>query len=281
MIIMNSFEKRIENFKNTLVSAEAIVIGAGAGFSDAAGIKYVGKRFTDNFKDFIEKYDMVDLYTSSFYPFKTQEEKWAYWSKHVSLNRFETPATKLYKDLYSIVKDKNYFIITTNVEHQFWKAGFPNERIFATQGDYGFIQCASACHNRLYDNESLVTNMISSIRDCKIPSSLVPKCPVCGGEMDINVRKDRYFVQDENWDSAYNNYEKFIEDNENKKILFIELGVGYNTPGIIRYPFEQMTHKNSDATLVRLNKDYPDGPKENIDKTISFTEDMAEVISKL
>lgn len=278
---MKTFEERIEEFKNALESAEAVVIGAGAGFSDAAGIKYVGKRFTDNFQDFIKKYNMEDLYTSSFYPFKTQEERWAYWAKHVSLNRFETPATKLYTDLFDLVRDKNYFIITTNVEHQFWKANFPNEKIFATQGDYGYIQCAKGCHNKLYDNDSLVANMISATKDCKIPSSLVPKCPVCGGEMDINVRKDRYFVQNENWDIAYNNYEKFIENNENKKIVFIELGVGYNTPGIIRYPFEQMTNKNEKAILVRLNKDYPEGPVENKNKTISFTEDMTEVIERL
>ena len=278
---MKTFEERIEEFKNALESAEAVVIGAGAGFSDAAGIKYVGKRFTDNFQDFIKKYNMEDLYTSSFYPFKTQEERWAYWAKHVSLNRFETPATKLYTDLFDLVRDKNYFIITTNVEHQFWKANFPNEKIFATQGDYGYIQCAKGCHNKLYDNDSLVANMISATKDCKIPSSLVPKCPVCGGEMDINVRKDRYFVQGEDWDIAYNNYEKFIENNENKKIVFIELGVGYNTPGIIRYPFEQMTNKNEKAVLIRLNKDYPQGPIENKSKTISFTEDMMEVIERL
>lgn len=278
---MKTFEERIEEFKNALESAEAVVIGAGAGFSDAAGIKYVGKRFTDNFQDFIKKYNMEDLYTSSFYPFKTQEERWAYWAKHVSLNRFETPATNLYTDLFDLVRDKNYFIITTNVEHQFWKANFPNEKIFATQGDYGYIQCAKGCHNELYDNDSLVANMISATKDCKIPSSLVPKCPVCGGEMDINVRKDRYFVQGEDWDIAYNNYEKFIENNENKKIVFIELGVGYNTPGIIRYPFEQMTNKNDKAVLIRLNKDYPQGPIENKSKTISFTEDMMEVIERL
>lgn len=278
---MKTFEERIEEFKNALESAEAVVMGAGAGFSDAAGIKYVGKRFTDNFQDFIKKYNMEDLYTSSFYPFKTQEERWAYWAKHVSLNRFETPATNLYTDLFDLVRDKNYFIITTNVEHQFWKANFPNEKIFATQGDYGYIQCAKGCHNKLYDNDSLVANMISATKDCKIPSSLVPKCPVCGGEMDINVRKDRYFVQGEDWDIAYNNYEKFIENNENKKIVFIELGVGYNTPGIIRYPFEQMTNKNDKAVLIRLNKDYPQGPIENKSKTISFTEDMMEVIERL
>lgn len=278
---MKTFEERIEEFKNALESAEAVVIGAGAGFSDAAGIKYVGKRFTDNFQDFIKKYNMEDLYTSSFYPFKTQEERWAYWAKHVSLNRFETPATNLYTDLFDLVRDKNYFIITTNVEHQFWKANFPNEKIFATQGDYGYIQCAKGCHNKLYDNDSLVANMISATKDCKIPSSLVPKCPVCGGEMDINVRKDRYFVQGEDWYIAYNNYEKFIENNENKKIVFIELGVGYNTPGIIRYPFEQMTNKNDKAVLIRLNKDYPQGPIENKSKTISFTEDMMEVIERL
>lgn len=278
---MKNYKERIKKTSEALKNAEYILIGAGAGLSDAAGLKYSGKRFTDRFQDFIEKYDMEDLYSSSFYPFETMEEKWAYWARHISLNRFETPVTELYKKLYNLVNQKKYFVLTTNVEHQFWKAEFPDEKIFATQGDYGYIQCARGCHNKLYDNEELVKEMLKQTKDCKIPSELIPKCPVCGGQMDVNVRKDQYFIQDEAWDKACENYSSFLKEIQNKKVVFMELGVGFNTPTIIRYPFEQMTYVNPNATLIRLNRDYPDGATENEYKTIAFDEGMMEVISTL
>jgi len=278
---MKTYKERIKNASDALKNAEYILIGAGAGLSDAAGLKYSGKRFTDRFPDFIEKYGMEDLYSSSFYPFETLEEKWAYWARHISLNRFETPATELYKKLHNLVNNKKYFVLTTNVEHQFWKAGFPDEKIFATQGDYGYIQCAKGCHAKIYDNEILVSEMLTQTKDCKIPSELVPKCPVCGGEMDVNVRKDEYFIQDEAWDKACGNYSSFLKEIEKKKVVFMELGVGFNTPTIIRYPFEQLTYVNPNATIIRLNKDYPDGAVENENKTIAFEEDMMDVIMSL
>lgn len=278
---MKDYKNRIKQASEALNNAEYILIGAGAGLSDAAGLKYSGKRFTDRFQDFIEKYDMEDLYTSSFYPFETMEEKWAYWARHISLNRYETPSTDLYKKLYQLVQGKKYFVLTTNVEHQFWKADFPDETIFATQGDYGYIQCAVGCHAKLYDNEKLVADMIKETKDCKIPSHLVPKCPVCGGEMDVNVRKDQAFVQDEAWDIASKNYNDFLDESRGKKVVFLELGVGFNTPGIIRYPFELMTYRNPNANIIRLNRDYPEGASENENKTISFDEDMTEIISAL
>jgi len=278
---MKTYKERIKNASDALKNAEYILIGAGAGLSDAAGLKYSGKRFTDRFPDFIEKYGMEDLYSSSFYSFETIEEKWAYWARHISLNRFETPTTELYKKLFNLVNEKKFFVLTTNVEHQFWKAGFPDEGIFATQGDYGYIQCAKGCHAKLYDNEILISEMLKQTKDCKIPSELVPKCPVCGGEMDVNVRKDEYFIQDEAWDKACSNYSSFLKEIEEKKVVFIELGVGFNTPGIIRYPFEQMTYVNPNATIIRLNRDYPDGATENENKTIAFEEDIMEVISTL
>jgi NAD-dependent SIR2 family protein deacetylase len=179
------------------------------------------------------------------------------------------------------VKERNYFVITTNVEHQFWKAGFPDEKIFATQGDYGYIQCAAGCHDKVYDDEELVKKMLQQTNDCRIPSELVPKCPVCGGEMDINLRKDEYFVQDEAWYQACYNYNSFLEEVKGKKVVFMELGVGFNTPGIIRYPFEQMTFRNPNATIIRLNRDFPDGVVGNRHKTIAFDEDMMEVICAL
>ena len=275
------YKERIKKASDALKTAEYILIGAGAGLSDAAGLKYSGKRFTDRFPDFIEKYGMEDLYSSSFYPFETLEEKWAYWARHISLNRFETPATELYKKLHNLVNNKKYFVLTTNVEHQFWKAGFPDEKIFATQGDYGYIQCAKGCHAKIYDNEILVSEMLKQTKDCKIPSELVPKCPVCGGEMDVSVRKDEYFIQDEAWDKACGNYSSFLKEIEKKKVVFMELGVGFNTPTIIRYPFEQLTYTNPNATIIRLNRDYPDGAVENENRTIAFEEDMMDVISSL
>ncbi|MDF2883991.1 MAG: hypothetical protein K0R54_4557 [Clostridiaceae bacterium] len=278
---MKNYKERIKEASEAIENAEYILIGAGAGLSDAAGLKYSGKRFTDRFQDFIEKYGMEDLYSSSFYLFETLEEKWAYWARHISLNRYETTATELYKKLYNLVNEKKYFVLTTNVEHQFWKAGFPDEKIFATQGDYGYIQCAKGCHSKLYDNEILVSEMLKQTNDCKIPSELVPKCPVCGGEMDVNVRKDQYFIQDEAWDRACDNYSSFLKELQNKNVVFIELGVGFNTPTIIRYPFEQMTYVNPNATIIRLNRDYPEGSVENENKTISFEEDMTEVISNI
>jgi NAD-dependent protein deacetylases, SIR2 family len=278
---MKTYKERIKEASEALKNAEYILIGAGAGFSDAAGLKFSGKRFTDRFQDFIEKYDMEDLYSSSFYPFENMEEKWAYWARHISLNRFETPETELYKKLFNLVNNKKYFVLTTNVEHQFWKAGFPDEKIFATQGDYGYIQCAKGCHAKLYDNEELVAEMIKKTKDCKIPSELVPKCPVCGGEMDVNVRKDQYFIQDEAWDKACENYSSFLKEIRNKQVVFMELGVGFNTPTIIRYPFEQMTYVNPNGILIRLNRDYAPGAVENKNKTIPFEEDMREVIDNL
>lgn len=275
---MLDYKDRLQRAAKAINSADYILIGGGAGLSDAAGLHYSGKRFTDNFTDFIEKYDFEDLYTSSFYLFKTQEERWAYWAKHISLNRYDTPATELYKDLFRLAQGKEHFVITTNVEHQFIKAGFPVEKVFAVQGDYGFLQCERGCHDTLYDNEKLIKAMIANTYDCRIPSALVPKCPVCGGEMDTNLRHSKDFVQDENWYAAESQYERFLKAGKDKQIVYLELGVGFNTPGIIRIPFEQLTFQNKNAALIRVNRDYPDGAKENTARTIAFSEDMVQII---
>jgi NAD-dependent SIR2 family protein deacetylase len=276
-----TYHTRIERAKKVLEDAEYVLLGGGAGLSAAAGITYSGKRFTDNFSSFIKKYGFTDLYTSSFYPFETEEEKWSYWAKHISLNRYEIGATQLYSDLCNLVKDKNYFVISTNVESQFIKAGFPTGKVFEIQGDYSFLQCEKGCHDQLFYNESLVKEMIEKTVDCKIPPNLVPKCPVCGGNMDVNLRKNQYFVQDEKWYESDKLYKNFLKDSEGKKIVYMELGVGFNTPGIIRYPFEQMTYHNEKATLIRLNKDEPEGFVETADQTIAFTENMQDVVSVL
>jgi NAD-dependent SIR2 family protein deacetylase len=278
---VGSYDNRIEQAKKSIMNAEYILIGGGAGLSDAAGLKYTGKRFTDNFADFIKKYGFKDLYTSSFYPFKTQEERWAYWAKHISINRYEEPASEVYKNLFSIVQGKKYFVITTNVEHQFVISGFPEEKVFAVQGNYGLLQCERACHKELYDNEKQVKAMLANMEDCKIPSALVPECPVCNGEMDVNLRHNNYFVQDKNWYEAQNHYEEFLKSCHCDNVIYLELGVGFNTPGIIRFPFEQMTYHNENATLIRINRDHPNGQEENADKTIAFSEDMGQIIKAL
>ena len=274
---MDKFTLRLDKAKKAIDEADYIIIGAGAGLSTAAGIDYTGERFEKYFKDFIDEYGFTDMYSSGFYPFESQEEKWAYWARHVFANRYDVGKTSVYQKLLKLVEDKEYFVLTTNVEHQFWINGFDDERIFATQGDYGFLQCEKACHDRLYPNREQVFEWVEKTENFRIPSDLVPKCPVCGGEMDLNLRKDNYFVEDDKWHEMNKNYYNFL-DNVDGKFVFLEIGVGFNTPGIIRYPFEQMTYNNSDATLIRLNLDYPQAIPENKDKTISFDENVEEIL---
>ncbi|WOD65447.1 Sir2 silent information regulator family NAD-dependent deacetylase (plasmid) [Niallia taxi] len=275
------YQSRIAYTKDLINKANYIVIGAGAGLSAAAGIQYGGHRFTDNFAPFIEKYGLTDMYSSGFYPFPTEEERWAYWAKHISLNRYEVGPTKLYEKLFQLVKKANYFVITTNVDSQFELAGFPLENIFEVQGNYGYLQCVKGCHDSLYDNKLLVNEMIANMENCRIPSNLVPKCPECGGEMDPHLRINQYFVQNEAWNNSNDAYEGFINESKGKNLLLLEFGVGFNTPGIIRYPFEQMTYQNEHTKLIRFNMDHPNGPKENREKTIAFTEDILPVLLKL
>ena len=274
---MDKFVLRLDKAKKAIDEADYIVIGAGAGLSTAAGIDYGGERFERYFKDFIDEYHFTDMYSSGFYPFKTSEEKWAYWARHVFANRYDVGKTDVYQKLLKLVEDKEYFVLTTNVEHQFWINGFEDERIFATQGDYGLLQCGKACHDKLYPNEDKVHEWLDNTRNFKIPSELVPVCPVCGEEMDLNLRKDSFFVEDDDWRVRNKRYYDFL-DRIDGKFVFLEIGVGFNTPGIIRYPFEQMTYNNPDATLIRLNLDYPQAIPENKDKTISFDENVEEIL---
>ena len=270
----------IENIKKLIDKSEYVIIGGGAGLSASAGILYSGKRFEDNFKDFIEKYHFTDMYTSGFYDFETQEEKWAYWAKHMYINDIGMKATDLYKEILELVKNKKYFVITTNVDDQFYKAGFDKNRIFATQGSYAYIQCSYACHNKIYNATDMVKEMVENIRDCKIPSELVPKCPVCGENMEVNLRKDAYFVQDDNWYRQNERYGEFLDNTKDKKVLLLELGVGFNTPGIIRLPFEQMTYNNKEWNLVRINKDNTSTFFDIEDKIIKIKDDISAVFSQ-
>ena len=275
---MEKFVQRLDNFVKTINEADYIIIGAGAGLSTAAGIEYTGKRFEDNFKDYIDEYGFTDLYSSGFYPFKTSEEKWAYWARHIAINRFDVGETEVYTKLRQLVEDKDYFVLTTNVESQFMINGFDTKRIFATQGDYGLLQCSKPCHDKLYNNEKQVREWIAKTKDFKIPTELIPKCPICGSEMDINLRKDDTFVEDDAWRVMRKNYEDFLSRIDGKLAL-LEIGVGFNTPAIIRYPFEQITYNSDNTTLIRINKEYADAIAENKDKTISFDEDVLEILN--
>ncbi|WKY42929.1 Sir2 silent information regulator family NAD-dependent deacetylase [Eubacteriaceae bacterium ES2] len=264
-----------------LKEADVVVIGAGAGLSASAGILYSGSRFEENFPEFIKRYGMTDMYSAGFYPFNSQAEKWGYWSKHIWLNRYEIGSLPTYQHLLELIKDKNYFVITTNVDHQFLLSGFDEKRFFATQGDYGLFQCAKACHHRLYDNEAAVRKMVQMQRECIIPAELVPTCPVCGGDMEVNIRKDGFFVEDEAWHEAAERYTKFLEDNHNKKILFLELGVGMNTPVIIKYPFWQMTMKWQNVRYISVNRDEAYVPKEIAERGIGIAADISGLLLRL
>ena len=280
----DAYEDQIDRAAKNIRNTDCVIIGAGAGASTAAGIQYGGKRFTDNFAEFIKKYGeyyMTDMYAAGFYPYPSEEAKWGYWSKHALMNRFDPPALPLYTELYDLVKNKEYFVLTTNVDHQFYKAGFDEKRIFATQGDYGKIQCQKACHSKTYDAKDLFRKMDKARRDCLIPSELVPKCPVCGGNMAMNLRCDNYFVEDEAWHEAADRYAGFLEQHKDKKVVLLELGVGFNTPIIIRFPFEKMVRENSSYSLIRLNMDEAVVPESFGERAIGIGGDMAKAITDI
>lgn len=278
------YEEQIKNAVKLIEDADVVLIGAGAGASTAAGLSYGGKRFRENFSEFIGKYGphyMTDMYAAGFYPFPSEEAKWGYWSKHALINRFDPPALPLYKELYDIVKEKEYFVLTTNVDHQFQKSGFDEKKIFATQGDYGEIQCQRGCHQKVYQAEELFRKMDAARKDCLIPSDLVPKCPVCGGKMAMHLRCDEYFVEDEAWHEAADRYADFLEQNQSKKLVLIELGVGFNTPIIIRFPFEKMVREHALYSLIRLNKDEAVIPESFGERAVGIGGDMAGAITDI
>lgn len=274
MNVTDSFEKRVDALRKALKDAEYVVIGAGAGLSAAAGLEYGGERFRKNFPDFIEKYNLRDMYSATFYPFRTEEERWAYLSRHILLNRFDNgSAVPLYKELLRSVIGKEYFVITTNVDALFEKAGFAPERIFSVQGDYGFLQCGRGCHETLYPDEAIVREVVQRTENCRIPSELVPRCPVCGGKMEVHIRKDEYFIEDSAWSESLERYRSFMEKAMPGRTLLLEIGVGFNTPSIIRFPFERIASQHSNVTLVRVNRDYPEAQLA-IPSFIPFSENL-------
>ncbi len=271
------FSAQISRLKEELQNADAIVIGAGAGLSAAAGFAYDGERFEKYFSDFGQKYGFHDMYSGGFYPYETPEEHWAYWSRYILVNRYMDPPKPVYQKLFELVKDKDYFVVTTNVDHCFQKSGFDKARLFYTQGDYGLFQCSVPCRDKTYDNKDAVLRMAKEQRDMKIPTELIPRCPVCGKPMTMNLRSDDRFVQDEGWYAALGRYERFINAHKQTKTLFLELGVGYNTPAIVKYPFWRLTAQNKNATYVCVNRGDALCPESIAERAICLSADIAEV----
>ncbi len=276
-----NYSDNIRRLREALDTADAVVVGAGAGMSTAAGFAYTGERFQRYFADFAEKYGFSDMYSGGFYPFAAPEEFWAYWSRYIFINRYLDAPKPVYNDLLALVRDKDYFVITTNVDHCFQKAGFDKMRLFYTQGDYGLFQCSGPCRQETFDNEDAVRQMMERQRDMRIPSELLPVCPHCGRPLTMNLRADDAFVEDEGWHQAAERYEAFLRTHGSGRVLFLELGVGYNTPGIIKYPFWRMTARNRAATYACVNYGEAVCPSDIAGRSICMDEDIAQVIKDL
>lgn len=275
-----SYSDNIERLKSALASADAVVIGAGAGLSTSAGFTYSGERFERFFSDFGKKYGFKDMYSGGFYPYKTQEEFWGFWSRYIFVNRYMDPPKPVYEDLLELVRDKDYFVITTNVDHCFQKAGFDKKRLFYTQGDYGLFQCSEPCHNSTYDNEQVIRDMVSAQSDMRVPAELHPKCPVCGKPMTMNLRSDDKFVEDEGWHEAAQRYQNFMRTRRGK-VLLLELGVGWNTPMIIKYPFWQLAAKDENVTYACINFGEAVCPTDIEKQSICIDGDIGQIIKEL
>ena len=276
-----SCSEPMERLKAVLQDCDAVVIGAGAGLSTAAGFTYTGERFEKYFSDFAAKYGIRDMYSGGFYPFATPEEHWAYWSRYIWVNRYMDAPKPVYKDLLALVRDKDYFVITTNVDHCFQKAGFDKKRLFYTQGDYGLFQCSEPCCQETFDNEAVIREMMERQKDMKIPTELLPVCPHCGKPLTMNLRSDNKFVEDEGWHRAAERYENFLRTRAGQKILFLEFGVGYNTPVIIKYPFWQMTAKNPKAIYACINQGQAVCPQEIERQSVCINADIGQVLQSL
>ena len=275
------FEKKMERFRTALQEKNTILIGAGAGLSTSAGFTYSGERFRKYFADFEQKYGFHDMYSGGFYPYDTLEEYWAYWSRYIYINRYQDAPKPVYQKLLSLMKNKSYFVITTNVDHCFQKAGFDKKRLFYTQGDYGLFQCSEPCCQETFDNEAVIREMMERQKDMKIPTELLPVCPHCGKPLTMNLRSDNKFVEDEGWHRAAERYEKCLRTREGQKILFLELGVGYNTPVIIKYPFWQMTAKNPNAIYICINQGQAVCPQEIQQQSICINADIGSTLQGL
>ena len=275
------YSAQIKNLQEALREADAVVIGAGAGLSTSAGFTYDGERFEKYFSDFYARYGFSDMYSGGFYPYGTPEAHWAYWSRYIYINRYLDAPKPVYDDLLKLVQDKDYFVITTNVDHCFQKAGFDKKRLFYTQGDYGLFQCSEPCCQETFENEAVIREMVKRQEDMKVPTELLPTCPHCGKPLTMNLRCDDTFVEDEGWHKAAERYENFLRTRAGGKILFLELGVGYNTPVIIKYPFWQMTAKNPNAIYACINHGQAVCPQKIETQSICMDADIGQVLQSL
>ena len=292
-----TYSDNIKKLKDALADADAVVIGAGAGLSTSAGFIYNGERFEKYFSDFAARYRFADMYSGGFYPYATQEEFWAYWSRYIWVNRYMDAPKAVYEELFRLAENKDYFVITTNVDHCFQKAGFDKKRLFYTQGDYGLFQCSEPCHSKTYENENMIREMVLSqgwvigennelilpegaSLKMAVPAELLPRCPVCGKPLTMNLRSDDKFVEDEGWHQAAERYENFLRT-RNGKLLFLELGVGYNTPGIIKYPFWRMTEQNTDAIYACVNYGEAVCPSKIEKRSICIDGDIGDALNQL
>ena len=288
----------VAKLQEALACADAIIIGAGAGLSTSAGFIYTGERFEKYFSDFAAKYHFKDMYSGGFYPYETAEEHWAYWSRYIYINRYMDPPKPVYDRLFELVRDKDYFVLTTNVDHCFQKSGFAKHRLFYTQGDYGLFQCSQPCHNLTYENKDVIFKMVEAqgyiisedralflpdgiIPKMSIPTELVPYCPKCGKPMTMNLRADDSFIEDEGWHIAAERYAEFLRRHQNMKVLFLELAVGFNTPGIIKFSFWRMANEWKDASYACLNYGEAFAPNEIIQKSIIINGDVGEILDRL
>ena len=278
---MRGCSARIDRLQRALFDADAVVIGAGSGLSAAAGFSYAGARFAQYFSDFAAQYGIRDMYSGGFYSFPSQEEFWAYWSRYIFINRYQDAPEPVYQELLKRVRGKDYFVITTNVDHCFQKAGFSKKRLFYTQGDYGLFQCSVPCCQETFDNEAAIRQMVQTQKDMRIPTELLPVCPHCGRPLTMNLRCDDSFVQDEGWHQAAERYENFLRTRRDSKILFLELGVGYNTPVIIKYPFWRMTARNPKAVYACINQGQAVCPREIEQQSICIDGDIGEILAQL
>ena len=272
---------KLERLQEALRAADAVVIGAGAGLSTSAGYTYSGERFQQLFPDFIAAYQFSNMYEAGFYPYRTPEETWGFWSRYIYYNRYVPIPKPVYQQLLQLVEGKEYFVLTTNVDHQFQLAGFDKQRLFYTQGDYGLWQCSKPCHQETYDNEETVRKMFAEQRDMRIPTELVPRCPRCGRPMAMNLRCDDTFVQDAGWYAAARRYEDFLRRHRGRRLLFLELGVGGNTPGIIKYPFWKMTLENRSAAYACINQKESYIPPEIRGRSVCIPADIGHILKRL
>ncbi len=293
-----SFSDNLRRLKKALAEAETLVVGAGAGLSASAGFAYTGQRLEKYFGDFAAKYGFTDMYTGGFTAFSSPEEQWAFWSRYIYINRYMDPPRPVYEQLLELVRDRDYFVLTTNVDHCFQKAGFDRERLFYTQGDYGLWQCSVPCHQKTYDNGETVREMLEAqgyvfgpageltlpegaSPKMEVPTALLPRCPVCGEPMRMNLRGDDRFVEDEGWHAAAGRYTQFLTQRRDSRTLFLELGCGFNSPGVVKFSFWQMAARWPRAVFACVNYGEACAPVELREKSICLDGDIGGTLASL